>query len=582
MITKQKYGIYFLLFLLLNLHTGCLKKNTEKISRQETTTEKTGRKKSISKVLSENDHLPIEKQIALYKKLKKEAPNAYNFENEDEMTMYGYKHLWNNELTDALAIFKLIVEEFPQSSNPYDSLGEAYLALGDTAAALENYSISLKLNPDNFNAEDAIIRIKNPNLKDITPEEKFSKTYTKQEYFDDLDELKNKLLTTHPNALKFSSELTFSNLIQEKKSLITETTTYGEFIWHCNEIIANVNCSHTTISNFFLESRMLPKDLKFPLQTLWTEQELYIINSFNNASLVNKKEVITHINDVPIAMLMEQIYNHTQSQGHITTTKKHFFNRWSSDLIAYALNFPKTYTIKTENSNETILLKPSKRINTPYATVAYPRCKNNLCLDILEDKNAAILTIASFNYYPWNNLNEFESFIDSSFKEIYAKKIDHLIIDVRVNGGGSPESSIYLLKYLTKEPFTYFNDDNPNNIITYQPFKNNYSGKKYFLIDGLGNSTTGHFMAIAKTHNLGTVIGEELGSNQFCTAGQTILRLKNTKLIYNVANATSKLTVTSLPDERGILPDYQITQGIDDYLNNNDTVKAFALSLIED
>jgi transposase InsO family protein len=87
--------------------------------------------------LKEFDHLPVEERVALYYKLKKESPDTYNFKNEDELTMYGYSFLWNNNLPDALAIFKLIVAEFPHSSNPYDSLGEAYMKNGEYGTCLD-------------------------------------------------------------------------------------------------------------------------------------------------------------------------------------------------------------------------------------------------------------------------------------------------------------------------------------------------------------------------------------------------------------------------------------------------------------
>jgi len=40
---------------------------------------------------------------------------------------------------DAIQVFKLNVEDHPQSSNVYDSLGEAYLVDGDKALAIANY-----------------------------------------------------------------------------------------------------------------------------------------------------------------------------------------------------------------------------------------------------------------------------------------------------------------------------------------------------------------------------------------------------------------------------------------------------------
>ena len=52
----------------------------------------------------------------------------------------------------AVEACKLAVEEFPESSNPYDSLGEAYMAAGNTELAIVNYAKSLELGPDNTNA----------------------------------------------------------------------------------------------------------------------------------------------------------------------------------------------------------------------------------------------------------------------------------------------------------------------------------------------------------------------------------------------------------------------------------------------
>ena len=139
-----------------------------------------------------------------------------------------------------------------------------------------------------------------------------------------------------------------------------------------------------------------------------------------------------------------------------------------------------------------------------------------------------------------------------------------------------------------RQPFTYYlksefegkTDKLYGEEIIY-PLENRFKGKVYFLIDGNGNSTTGHFMSLVKTHHLGTIIGEELGSNHFCTAGQTLCRLKNTKLVISVANNTHISTAIKLPDEIGILPDFYVSQSIDDYLNQVDAVKNFTLKLIK-
>lgn len=120
-----------------------------------------------------------------------------------------------------------------------------------------------------------------------------------------------------------------------------------------------------------------------------------------------------------------------------------------------------------------------------------PYCGKNLCLEIKESDNTAIMTISSFNYYPWNNLDEFQEFVDNSLTSIKEKQIKNLIIDVRFNGGGSAESSIHLLKYLAKQPFAYFSKtDNSKGHGMQQPFEDGFNGNVFFLIDGQGKSTT--------------------------------------------------------------------------------------------
>jgi len=544
---------------------------------------------SIVQKLKEFDHLPVEERIALYYKLKKESPEAYNFKNEDELTMYGYAFMWSNNVAEALAIFKLIVAEFPDSSNPYDSLGEAYLKSGNKELALANYEKSLALNPDNFNAEDQIDLIKHPEKVREKPIDKFARVFTAEAYKADLDQLGNTLIKVHPNALKFISREAFLKNIEEQKALITDQTTYGEFAWYCSEIIANVHCSHTNMGSFYTENAMLPPALKFPLQTRWVNDQLFVVNPLNNAAQVGVKAEILRINGVAVSKIISDAYKHIPSQGYIKTTKKHVFNRWSSGMIPFALGFPETYNIVVKGAEAPIVLNKAETVREPFRdTSIKPACDDNLCFEVLDDNQTAILTISTFNYYQWNDLGVFINFIDSSFAAINQKGIKNLIIDVRFNGGGSQHASIHLLKYLVDKPFIYYSNAqfegktakiDGEELIT--PFEHRFKGKCYFMIDGNGNSTTGHFMSLVKVFNLGTIVGEELGSNQFCSAGQKICRLSNTKLEYYVANNTHESTATTLPDEVGILPDHAVTQSIDDYLNKVDAVKVYTIQLIQ-
>ena len=64
----------------------------------------------------------------------------------------GYAHLRKNDLTASIQIFRLNVDLFPESSNVYDSHGEALMVNEQIDLSIQNYKKSLELNPDNKNA----------------------------------------------------------------------------------------------------------------------------------------------------------------------------------------------------------------------------------------------------------------------------------------------------------------------------------------------------------------------------------------------------------------------------------------------
>ena len=71
----------------------------------------------------------------------------------------GYSLLAEKRVAEAIAVFKVNVELYPQSSNVYDSLGEAYLANGDKDLAANNYKKSLELDPHNQNAASILKKL---------------------------------------------------------------------------------------------------------------------------------------------------------------------------------------------------------------------------------------------------------------------------------------------------------------------------------------------------------------------------------------------------------------------------------------
>lgn len=98
----------------------------------------------------------IDSGIEFYKQLKNESIEEYDFDNSRTLNRIGYDLLNKKRNLDAIKVFKLLVSEFPEEGNPYDSLGEAYFINEQYDLSLENYKKSFELNPNNGNAKKMI------------------------------------------------------------------------------------------------------------------------------------------------------------------------------------------------------------------------------------------------------------------------------------------------------------------------------------------------------------------------------------------------------------------------------------------
>ena len=97
-------------------------------------------------------------EAAISKVLTTTEPPGYFF-SEAEINAFGYIFLQQEKIEEAIKMFRINVELYPESWNVYDSLGEALLRAGNTDAAVAMYEKSIALNPENTNGKEVLARI---------------------------------------------------------------------------------------------------------------------------------------------------------------------------------------------------------------------------------------------------------------------------------------------------------------------------------------------------------------------------------------------------------------------------------------
>lgn len=98
-------------------------------------------------------------EIIAFCKQENAEKSSYDI-SETGINRFGYELMAQENYEDALKIFELNTDLYPQGFNTYDSYGECLLILGRKEEAITAYSKSLELNPENGNAKNVLAEIR--------------------------------------------------------------------------------------------------------------------------------------------------------------------------------------------------------------------------------------------------------------------------------------------------------------------------------------------------------------------------------------------------------------------------------------
>lgn len=129
--------------------------NVETLAEQREKIKNLNRKK-LTELVAEGKSID---EIIVFVKQGKDKNSEYDL-RENWMNNFGYQLMNQGEKEEALKIFKLNTELYPNASNTFDSYGECLLDLGDKENAIIAFKKSLELNPENENAKIILSEMK--------------------------------------------------------------------------------------------------------------------------------------------------------------------------------------------------------------------------------------------------------------------------------------------------------------------------------------------------------------------------------------------------------------------------------------
>jgi len=427
------------------------------------------------------------------------------------------------------------------------------------------------------------------------------KSIAKEDAIGDLDVLVEKLEHIHPDIYYCLPKDSFERILMDYKREMPDKISELEFYKGCARLTSLFKDGHT---NPLINGLQLAFRAIFPYKIRIMEDRIYVIDNLTWMGRIPPGSEIVAINGRSTVQFIDEM-SRLVSFENIA-----WRNRLITDPFNIAIwnNF-NSYTIsyKRTDAGEILKVHASGGVLSKLciAYLSKRDRKSELEFKVLPNN------IGYLGFHSCSDLKGYKEFYRQTFKEIQERKIQHLIIDIRNNGGGHSVIGAELMQYLFDQPFKevdsltfkiskeiaetgkmdfYLKPKEEDfgklykkvNTDPYLPRDNplRYAGKYYLLLDNGTFSAACMFASPFKCYGDGILIGEETGGISVGFGDVHSFSLPHSGI--KVRTSWKKFWYAcGIDDRRGIMPDYYITNTIEDEILHKDRVLDYTLDLIK-
>lgn len=397
---------------------------------------------------------------------------------------------------------------------------------------------------------------------------------------------------------------------------LTDSLTEPEFRAILSYVTAKIKCGHTSTRYsrrylHYLDTARLPV---FPINIKMLENDTVVLNNTLQVGDVKipRGTLLTTINGAPIQQVVDSLMKHIPHDGYNenylrqTISNRGAFGGWLRLVAGYSPSYELGYIDSTGTEQKTgfRLATPPKRdsLRTKRPTdPRAPRDKAPKGFALNQARNLQIDTLLSTGFMTVNTFNNryrLRPFFRKAFRELKKADINHLVVDVRGNGGGNVAHSTFLTRKIAKEPFKLADSlyavtrkSQFGNLVRYNYFtglfmpfitrkrsdgyyhfgyferkwfkpsrRNHFDGNVYILTGPNSFSAAAIFARTLKGQSNVTLVGEETGGAAYGNSAWFIpdVRLPETGIRFRLPKFRLVIDRNAIKDGRGVLPDIEV------------------------
>lgn len=468
------------------------------------------------------------------------------------------------------------------------------------------------------------------------PETAGNGSLSKQKMLEDYELFEGIFRKANAGLYKYRSENEIDSVFEANKQRLTDNLSYREFYNILWDVIDYTGSSHNSLTYpDSLDKHLSKQKIFFPIPLKYIEGKLY--TNLEYGKIAHGSEIVA-VNGIQGEAFSSLISRYASTDGFNETGKyANIATDWLAFYIYLAMGEQDYFTVEyiERGSGET---RKEKIESVPYA-IFYKNYKERHSKDFeswmdedysyyfLDSINTGLLNIHTFGMGGPDSEGhkKYASFLDSVFTILKEQKIEKLIVDIRDNGGGNDPNDILLYSYLTKRNFRenksaftifqeipfrehyadddidelplelkeehsifrngrYYQNESFNKV--WEPRENAFHGKLILMVDPFVASAGSLFASMVKSDENTVVIGEETLGGYYGHTGHipVTYALPNSKLNLTFSIVDLEQDVEELHDEKpgdGIIPDFEVVQTYEDFMNHRDTQLNFAIEKIK-